>query len=232
MELRAVASQPGTGSAAEAPPGRAPASPSAGAAASSTGAHAPAVAPELARTPAEAQLAERAQWLAGRLNEMPKYVLFLYNLLLDGNIEWRYKEHAFATLWYLFDDREGIIPNDDPLIGRLDDLAFVYRCFAELTGSLPQAKLALYEEVLARDGIPMRSYLMELPARMGEFYFAIAALYPETVARLKSRLGNAVATGELVRAVRSYLESFVPDDPHSEKIRRCVVFLDNYHLKK
>src|SRR5690606_4575056 len=74
----------------------------------------------------------RGRWVRERLREMPQYVIFLYNTLLDQSIEWRYKVHVFATLRYLFDDIPGVIPDNDPLLRRLDDLCMVLRCFAEL----------------------------------------------------------------------------------------------------
>lgn len=163
------------------------------------------------------------------MNEMPKYVMFLYNLLLDANIDWRFKEHAFGTLRYIFEE-DGIIPDDDPLLGRLDDLAFTFRCFAELIGSLPEGKLAIYEQVLAAYAIPIRQYVAEAPEWLGDFYFAVATLYPQTITRLCDKLGNAIKTGELVRALQHYLETFEPEDPNSAKMERCVVFLDNYKL--
>ncbi len=192
---------------------------------------APPGAAEPRRGAAQGPLDERALWIARRMNEMPKYVLFLYNLLLDMNIDWRFKEHAFGTLRYIFEEG-GIIPDDDPLLGRLDDLAFTFRCFAQLIGSLPEGKLAIYEQVLAADAIPIREYVAEAPARFGDFYFAVSTLYPQTIARLRDKLGNAIKTGELVRALQHYVEHFKPDDPRSAKMQRCVVFLDSYKLKK
>jgi hypothetical protein len=186
--------------------------------------------PGAGAAPAAAVVDDRALWIAQRMNEMPKYVLFLYNLLLDMNIDWRYKEHSFGALRYIFEE-DGIIPDDDPLLGRLDDLAFTFRCFAQLIGSLPEGKLAIYEQVLAADAIPIRQHMADAPKKLGDFFFAVSALYSQTIERLRDKLGNAIKTGELVRALQHYIDTFTPDDPTSTKMERCVVFLDSYKLK-
>lgn len=170
-------------------------------------------------------------WLVARFNEMPKYLLFFYNLLLDMNIAWRFKEHAFGALRYVFVTND-LVPDDDPAIGRLDDLAFVYRCFAQLVGALPQAKLAIYEEVMRRDQIDIREHLPRMPKEMGDFYTAIAHVYPAAVTEFRVHLGNSIKTGELVRTLQEFLKVFRPAVASSIDMQRCKAFLQSYKLHK
>lgn len=171
---------------------------------------------------------ERARWVTARINEMPQYVIFLYNTLLDANIEWRFKNHVFATLRYLFDEPRGVIPDDDPLLRRLDDLCMVYRCFAEIVGAMHPASLAVYEEVLHREGVALRTLLPECARFMGRFFFAVTSLYAKNVAELSELAGNSMKTGELVRSLQSYLEGHRPETWDSERMLRVEVFLDRY----
>lgn len=147
----------------------------------------------------------RAKWVASRMKELPKYCIFFYNLLLDSRLSWDMKEHAFGTLRYIFAEND-IIPDDDPMLGRLDDLTIAFRCFTELIACLPAGTLAIYEEVLARDAIPVRSYVCEAPQQLDKFYHTISALYREKMGKHKNFLGNSIKTGELVRALQEFLE--------------------------
>ena len=176
----------------------------------------------------ELQAEQRSQWVTQRLNELPHFVMFLYNLLLDANIEWRFKHHAFAVLRYLFDEVEAIIPDDDPILGRLDDLCMVYRCFAELIGTMSPAKLARYEEVLHREGISIRNDLPDAARMLGKFYFAVAALYPPKVENLALLAGNSIKTGQLVRKLQHYVNTHKRERWSSERMQRVEVFLKSY----
>jgi hypothetical protein len=172
---------------------------------------------------------DRAGWVAARMKELPKYCIFFYNLLLDPRLSWDLKEHAFGTLRYIFHEND-IIEDDDPVLGRLDDLTIAFRCFTELIARLPAGTLAIYEEVLARDGIPVRSYVAESPARLEKFYFAISGLYKDKMAKHKNFLGNAIKTGELVRALQAFLA-----DPHiapwsSDRLAAVEAFLAGFTM--
>ena len=160
---------------------------------------------------------ERAHWIVARMKELPKYCMFLYNVLLDTRLSWDMKEHAFGTLHYVFEESD-IIADDDPLLGRLDDLTMVFRCFTELIARLPAGTLAIYEEVLARDRIPIRAYIIEAPLWLDKFYQAIAGLYRTKIDQHKQFLGNAIKTGALVRGMQAFLaheqqhpQTFSPD---------------------
>ncbi|HVY62186.1 MAG TPA: hypothetical protein VHF22_11070, partial [Planctomycetota bacterium] len=80
----------------------------------------------------------RSIWVEARHNELPKYLKFLYNLLLDPKLPDEYKEHVFGTLFYVLEGGD-ILPQGDPMVGGLDAIAFVYRCMGELVGRLPPA---------------------------------------------------------------------------------------------
>src|SRR5271166_5211733 len=147
---------------------------------------------------------ERAHWVVARMKELPKYVMFLYNVLLDPRLSWDMKEHAFGTLHYIFEESD-IIADDDPLLGRLDDLTFAFRCFTELIARLPAGTLSIYEEVLARDRIPIRAYVAEAPLWLDKFYAVIGSLYKTKIEQHKQFLGNAIKTGALVKGMQRYL---------------------------
>jgi len=169
----------------------------------------------------------RATWVADRMRELPKYCIFLYNLLLDQRLPWIYKEHAFSTLRYIFEEN-GIIPDDDPMLGRLDDLAFTFRCLTELVARLPAGVLAIYEEVLHREGIPVRAYVAEAPLWLDKFYHMVSSLYRQQVDRLKDKLGNCIKTGQLVRQLQHYLENHKPEPWSMERLIAVEAFLQNF----
>jgi hypothetical protein len=170
----------------------------------------------------------RAQWMTQRLNEVPQFVIFLYNALIDPSIEWRYKHHMFATLRYVFDPSDKVIADDDPVFARIDDVCMIYRCFAEIIGTCPQAKLARYVEVLYREGIDIYRDLSEVPLFLGNFYFAMSKLYPGRVDNLAELCGSAIKTGELVRKLQAYISSHHKQSWATERMLRVEVFLDNY----
>lgn len=170
----------------------------------------------------------RAQWVAKRLNEVPHFVIFLYNLLLDSGIEWRFKNHIFAALRYIFEPVEGVVPDDDPILARIDDLCMIYRCLAELVGSMHPAKLARYLEVLYREGIQLHQDLQEVPSFLGEFYFSMSRLYPPRVDDLAQLAGSSIKTGELVRKLQEYVGSHQRQTWASERMLRVEIFLEEY----
>jgi len=158
---------------------------------------------------------ERARWIEGRVRELPQYVMFFYNLLLDSRLSKDMKEHAFGTLRYIFDAHE-IIEDDDPVLGRLDDLALSLRCFAELIGRLPAGTLAVYEEVLAREGVAIREHTPLAYNYLGNFFLKIASIYKDTIVRYAPELGNAIKTGALVKDLHGFFalpkqEPWTPD---------------------
>jgi hypothetical protein len=182
---------------------------------------------EAAQGAGQAQDLERSRWVAGRMKELPKYCIFFYNLLLDPRLSWEMKEHSFGTLRYIFEEND-IIADDDPVLGRLDDLTMAFRCFTELIARLPAGTLAIYEEVLAREGIPIRSYVAESPMWLDKFYHAISGLYKEKIAKHKVFLGNAIKTGALVKALQEFLGNakFEPWSP--ERLVGVEAFLESF----
>jgi hypothetical protein len=173
----------------------------------------------------------RARWVAARMKELPKYCIFFYNLLLDPRLSWEMKEHAFGTLRYIFEEND-IIEDEDPFLGRLDDLTIAFRCFTELIARLPAGTLAIYEEVLAREGIPVRAYVAESPQWLDKFYHAISALYKEKIAKHKPFLGNAIKTGQLVKALQKFLETAKPPVWTQERLVAVETFLASFATPK
>ncbi len=172
----------------------------------------------------------RARWVEGRLQELPKLVAFLYNALLDSRIMPDLREHAFGTLRYIFEE-DDIIQDQDPVLGRLDDLAMAYRCFGELIGRLPQATLSIYEEVLIRDGIPVRSHTAEAAVQLGKFYEHVAILYQAKIDSLRKLLGNAIKTGELIQEVQAYLQTASTAPWPIDRLEKVEQFLSAYNAK-
>jgi hypothetical protein len=173
----------------------------------------------------------RARWVAARMKELPRYCIFFYNLLLDPRLSWDMKEHVFGTLRYIFAEND-LVDDNDPMLGRLDDLAFAFRCFSELIGRLPAATLAIYEEVLHREGIPIRSYVPEAPLWLDKFYHAISALYHEKIAQHRQYLGNAIKTGELVRELQHFLENHKTEPWSQERYLAVETFLQSFAEQK
>jgi len=169
----------------------------------------------------------RAQWVAARMKELPRYCIFFYNLLLDPRLSWDMKEHVFGTLRYIFEEND-ILEDNDPMLGRLDDLAMAFRCFTELIGRLPSATLAVYEEVLHREGIPIRSYVPEAPIWLDKFYHAISALYKDKIAKHKPYLGSAIKTGELVRELQHFLQNHKTEPWPMERYVAVETFLQSF----
>jgi hypothetical protein len=89
----------------------------------------------------------KGMWLHARANELPHYVIFLYNILLDPTLRWDLKESPFATLSYLFLDNS-IIAQEDPLLGRVDDVTMVVCALRDVVGTLPEGALCKYDQIL------------------------------------------------------------------------------------
>ncbi len=172
----------------------------------------------------------RGRWVEARFNEMPKYCIFFYNLLLDARLPDHYKEHVFGTLRYVLEGGD-IIPRSDPLLGGLDEVAFAFRCLSELIGRLPAGTLSIYEEVLHREGITVRDRVVEAPARLEKFFFALGNLYKERVARFAPTFKNAIKTGELVRGLQRYLETFKPARWAPDHVAHIDAFLESFGKK-
>lgn len=197
-------------------------------------------APETARAAAAAAAAppepprvdaSRARWIEARVGEMGKYAAFFYNLLLDRNLPDPYKEHAFGALWFMLAGGD-VVPADDEDLAGVDVAAFAFRCLGELVGRLPQASLAVYEEVLHRDGIAVRALLPEAPANLGAFFAAVSAIYPGRVEKYRPVYKNAIQTGYLVKLLRQFLDSFRPEPWPEERLRRVETFLESFELKR
>ncbi len=180
--------------------------------------------------PAVKQDLTRAQWVAARMKELPRYCIFFYNLLLDPRLSWEMKEHVFGTLRYIFEEND-IIADDDPMLARLDDLAMAFRCFTELIARLPAGILAIYEEVLHREGIPIRSYVPEAPLWLDKFYHAISALYKDKIAKHRPYLGNAIRTGHLVRTLQHFLQNHKTEPWPIQRYVAVETFLQSFGKK-
>lgn len=169
----------------------------------------------------------RAEWVAARMQELPKYCIFFYNLLLDPRLSWDLKEHAFGVLRYIFEEND-ILEDDDPMLGRLDDVTMAFRCFVELIGRLPEGTLAIYEQVLYREGIPIRKYVAESPSRLDKFFQAISVLYKDKIAKHRPFLGNAIKTGALVRELQAFLQNHRPEPWSHERYVAVETFLQSF----
>jgi len=104
----------------------------------------------------------------------------------------------------------------------------IYRCLAELVGSMHPAKLARYLEVLYREGIQLHQDLQEVPSFLGEFYFSMSRLYPPRVDDLAQLAGSSIKTGELVRKLQEYVGSHQRQTWASERMLRVEIFLEEY----
>lgn len=171
----------------------------------------------------------RSIWVEARMNELPKYVKFLYNLLLDPKCPDDLKEHAFGALYYVFEGAD-LLPPDDPMLGGLDALAFVFRCMSEMVGRLPQATLSVYEEVLLRDGVPLRQYLPQAAQYLDKFFFAVASLYKERIARYQPYHKNAIKTGYLVKMLQAFLGAMKPAHWAKARLDAVESFLGGFQL--
>jgi hypothetical protein len=173
----------------------------------------------------------RSVWVEARMNELPKYCTFLYNLLLDQKLDDEHKVHAFGTLFYVLEGGD-ILAQDDPMLGGLDALAFVFRCMSELIGRLPPANLAVYEEVLRRDGVALRELIPQAARYLDRFYFAVAALYKERIFRFAPSYKSAVQTGYLVKLLQSFLSSFKPSHWPNQRLEAVDRFLGSFAVEK
>ena len=163
------------------------------------------------------------------MRELPKYCLFLYNLLLDPKLADHYKEHAFAALFYILEGGD-LIPAEDKLLNGIDEITYIYRCISELVGRLPPASLAIYEEVLHRDKIPIRDLMVQAPNMLGPFFFALSAVYKERVAKHASYYKNAIKTGMLVKLLQTFLGGYRFEPFAPEKLKTMQAFLDNFKI--
>jgi hypothetical protein len=170
---------------------------------------------------------DRGRWVEQRFNELPKYCIFFYNLLLDSKLPDEYKIHVFGTLGYILEGGD-IIPKSDPLLGGLDEVAFSFRCMSELIGRLPQAMLAVYEEVLHREGINLRELVRQAPANLDKFFFALGGMYKERITKRAPYYKNAIKTGELVRGLQTFLQEFKPARWTSEHHAHVAAFLESF----
>jgi hypothetical protein len=173
----------------------------------------------------------RARWVEARVRELSKYTLFFYNLLLDRHLPDHYKEHAFGTLWYILEGGDLLPPEDEDLAG-VDACAFAYRCMGELVGRLPQASLAVYEEVLHRDGIAIRELLPEGAANLGKFFMAVSTIYGSRIKKSVPVYKNAIETGYLVKLLRMFLEGFKPKPWSADRLARVEAFLEGFELRR
>jgi len=169
----------------------------------------------------------RGAWAEARIRELPKYVMFLYNLLLDQRLPDEMKTHVFGTLVYVMEDGD-VIPRDDRVLGFLDEVMFTFRCLSELVGRLPPAMLAVYEEVLFRDGIPLRDRVREAPANLGKFFFALAGVYKERIERYAPSYKNATRTGHLVRLLQQFMQTFQAPSFTADEHRHIEAFIANF----
>lgn len=170
---------------------------------------------------------QRAAWVHQRIVELPQFAIFLYNILIDSRLPWPLKEHPFAALRYLFGE-EGLIPNDDPALGRMDDAVMVLCCAQVLLGSVPPGFISIYEQPLARNRINVRQLIAEAPVVLGTFWLHLSSIYQELPGRHRNALGNAIATGALVRELQAWLGSFVPPDPDASNLAAIERFLAAY----
>jgi hypothetical protein len=200
-------------------------------AAAPAAAPAPAPAPSPAAAPHAAAGGEfpRARWVEARMKEMPRYCMFLYNLLLDAKLPDYYKEHAFAALFYILEGGD-LIPADDKMLNGIDEITYVYRCISELIGRLPQASLAIYEEVLHRDSISIRDLMVEAPTQLGPFFFALSAVYKDRVQKQASFYKNAIKTGLLVKLLQSFLGSYRFEPFPPERLKTIEAFLASFKM--
>lgn len=172
---------------------------------------------------------ERARWVEARVDELPRYATFFYDLLLDRHLADVYKEQVFATLWYVLQGGE-LIPAEDADLHDIDSIAFAFRCLGDLVGRLPQAALAVHDETLRREAIDLHRVLQEVPGRLGEFYVAIAAIYRARVARSATWFKRAVETGALVRLLRAYVDAFDVAPWTPAHLERVEAFLRSFRL--
>ncbi len=169
----------------------------------------------------------RAPWVLRRLYEIPTYSLFLYNLLLDRNLEWRHKEHPFAALRYLFHDEPlDLIPEDDALLSKVDDLTMVLCCLTELSVFLPAGVLSQGQQVLAADGIDLHKVVAETPKHLGAFFFKLYGIYHELVAKHRKYLGSTMQTEALVQRMQSFLADYHPPLWGTVELGRVEKFLE------
>jgi hypothetical protein len=173
---------------------------------------------------------DRARWVEWRVHELPALAAFFYNLLLDRLLPDQFKEQVFGVLWYIVEEDADLIPRDDLDLGGIDAAVIALRCVSELVARLPQAALAVYEEVLHRQGVAVRAILPDVPARFGEFHRAIDAIYRARIARTAPLFKNAVETGFLVRLLTRFLGQ-APGRPWTlERLERVEAFLSSFRL--
>jgi hypothetical protein len=170
-----------------------------------------------------------SKWAEGRYRELPKYCMFFYNMLLDPHIRDEFKEQAFATLWYILEGGDIIPPEDENLDG-LDEVAFAFRCLTELVGRLPDAQLAIYEEVLHRDGVPLRQRVREAREHLGRFADAVSALYRDRIAKRAVSFKNAVQTKRIVEDLRVALGAPMPPAWSQDRLEHVETFLESFAL--
>lgn len=169
----------------------------------------------------------RARWVEARLRELPRFAIFLYNLLLDRNLPDWLKEQAFGALWYALEGTDLIPPDDGDLAG-IDALAIALRCAGEIVAHAPPAALAVYEEVLWRDGVRIRERLAETPDRLGTFFAAVGAVYRDRIARAAVHYKRAIETGYLVRELMDFVASYRPEAWTAGRLAYVEAFLDSF----
>lgn len=169
----------------------------------------------------------RARWIEARLKDLPKLAVFFYQVMLDKNVPEECKTHAFATLFYVL-ERGDILDEADPALAWLDDIAFACQCSIEVIARAPAAALARHEEVLLRQGVKLRALAAEAPARFDRFLRALAPQYRERVKRRAVFFKNAVQTGELVRLLQRFLESYTPVRWTPAELAGVEDYLENF----
>jgi hypothetical protein len=180
-------------------------------------------------TPALAPVTDRARWIEARVHELRRYGIFFYNLLLDRSLPDHLKEHAFGALWYLLEGGD-LIPADDPDLAGLDTAGFALRGLAEIVGRAPPAALAVYEEVLHREGVPLRRILGEAYERVGPFFGAVSAIYGTRIERVRRAYKSAVETGKLVRVLKLFLDEPQDGSWSPGRLAHAERFLESFRL--
>lgn len=172
----------------------------------------------------------RAPWVLRRLYEIPTYSLFLYNLLLDRKLAWHHKEHPFAALRYLFHHGEplDLIPEDDALLGKVDELTMVLCCLTELSVFLPEGVLCQGQQVLAADGIDLQKVVAETPRHMGPFFFKLYGIYNELRVKHRPYLGSTLETEALVQRLQEFLAAYHPPLWGTVELGHVEQFLERF----
>jgi uncharacterized membrane protein YkvA (DUF1232 family) len=165
------------------------------------------------------------------MRELSNYCVFFYNILLDPAISWEVKEHPFGTMMYIFQEND-IIPDSDPVLGRVDDVVMVALCLRELVGRLPSGSLCKYEQVLYANGIALRNIAAQGPNVLGTFYAHFEGIYRDNQVRQRPYLGSAIETGWLIKALNYFLATYKCPEWNGQSFQKVEKFLEAYGKKK